>query len=1414
MRRILNVRLLLLLLGGVALLGVGVHSLHGVQVKRSARTLIRQADRAEGRGDLAKAEDYLDRYVSLRPGDLDALARYGRMLEKLAGPDPARASGAMAVYAKVVRRDPDRDDIRRRLAELAVKRAEFADAKPHLEILRRSAPGDAELTYLLGQCHESAGRIEGDDGAVALYELARKQDPTRVDAYVRLADLLRSRRRDKDGADRVMDARRVKDGLIAHNGRSAAAYLARAAYRRRYDVEAAGAAADVARALELAPDEVDTLLAAADSARTAGDLTRARDHLRRASRTHSDDLRVYRQLADLELQAGRPGEAVAQLQRGVAAAPEGSPARTLLTWTLAELLVQVGRPEDAAGPIQKLKEAKYADELIAYLEARVLMARGAWSEAAKTMERVRSALASRREAAGLEKSTFVLLGECYERSGDVDRRHAAYRRAVAIALDPDPLWVPARLGLAGSLAAMGKTEEAIKEYRVIQQREPGVALLVARLRLLSEAGRPAEERRWAEVEQDLEAAARALPGSAEVAILRAEALAAQDRPDAARDLVQKTRDEQPKLVEPWLALAILAERRGKPDEALSLLDEAERQAGDRVEFRLARAANWAARGGAKAAEMLAKLERDPDRFTAEDRARLWRGLAGANARAGAAKQAERLWKRLASEQPEDLGTRLSLFDLALQAGDQAAAERDIAAIRRIEGEDGALWRCARAYLLIQQAERPPGGRTSLAEARSLLTQAAEKRPTWSRVVLALAKVDELDGNLEGALKSYLRAILGLGERDPAAVRRAVELLYARQRYDQAALVLRKLQERGPISADLQRLAADVSFRTQDYGGALELARKAVSADSKDYRDLIWLAQIRSAAGGDQANQVEPLLRRAVTLKGDVPDARVALILYLAGTGQKEKAQAALREAEQKLPPEGAALALAQCHEAVGDADRARDLYQAALKAKPEDVATLRAVASFHLRGGRLGDAEPLLSRIIGIKGAMADAAWARRLLATVMAAGGDYQRSLKAVEILGLSDDAAPGQARAEVSDEDLRTKAKVLALRPGRADRRKAISVLEGVIGREPATADDLFLLAQLYEADGDWSKSRERMLKLLSSQGKNPVLLAHYTRALLRHNRPDEARLWLAKLEEADPRSPATQEVKARVLHAQGRGAEAVTLLEAYARDHADQAAPIAQLLEDLDQFPAAEAMNRTLVARSKRPEAALVLAGFLGRRGRTREALDLCDRAWDTCPPEAVANASITILYGAKNDNDQHQRVGRRLDEAIGKHPDKVSIQFDLANLRMLQGRNQDAEVIFRRVADQNKDTATPLNNLAWMLAVTGGRDAEALALIDRAIAIDGARPGYLDTRALAHLAGGRAEEAIRDLEEAAVGLPKDGDILFHLAEAYLKAGKPQEAAEALERAKTLGLTRDRLHPFEQAAYRDLIKELTRR
>jgi len=1180
-------------------------------------------------------------------------------------------------------------------------------------------------------------------------------------------------------------------------------------------------AADVARALVLAPDDAAVLMAAAREALAKADVEAARKHLAHGIETHPEVTALYQALAELEREAGKVDEAARWLRRGVAALPEGrGDERAILHWLLADMLIQSGRPDEAAGVIRTLETAGVRPELLEFLEASNLAARGKFALAARALRGVHPTLEARPEFKGLAKRALLLLGRCYEHLGNADQRLDAYRRAASIEVDPDPLRAAARFGLASALVALDKIDEALDEYR----RIPGDAtarIAAARLQILQNFRRPEDQRQWDEVGRSLDIVERGLAGRrdadriiAQVTTLRAEALAAQGRLDQARALLEGAIAKQPDQVDLWVALANLAGRGEKPEAALAVLDDARKRLGDRVELRQARIGYWARQGGDDAPAALAALEGDAKAFNDEDRASLRRDLALAYARIGKEGESARLWKLLAAQQPDDLNVRLTLFDLAVRAGDPKAARDALDPIRRIEGEDGSYWRFGQALLRIASVRADAKDRAPLAEARADLEKVALQRPSWSRVPLALAEVDQLDDRPDAAIRQLLRAILELGERSPAAIRRTAQLLSERQRYTEAELVLKKLRDdQIPLSGELRRLSAQVAFRNQDYSGALERAEQVVSDRSDDYRDLLWLGQLRWAAG----QPAEPAFRRAVALAGEAPDAWLALILYLTGTGRKADAAEAFKKAEAALPRAQSLLALAQACEALGQPERAGALYAEALKARPDDLATLRGAATFQLRADHAAEAEAHLKRIIDLGGATTDAAWARRVLASVLAAQGGHRRTLQALEILGLSEPGAGGPEADTAAPEDVRARARLLALQPSRVRRREAIALLERLAERRLAKPDDILLLAQLDEADGDWPRARQRLLGLVGDRAAGPETLAAFIRALLRHGGVDEARAALARLEKLVPDRPATVEIKARMLHAGGRDAEAARLLTAFALADDARLEPVALLCEELGLPADAETLYRRALDKTadRRPAVILAFARFLGRRGRVGEALDLIDaRAWKALPAESVTGSSIALLYNAgASTSSLQERVSRRLEGVAKDHPASISIRFDLSNLRLLQGRFDEAEAILREVHDRNKSLGAPLNNLAYILALRGEDVAGASRCIGEAIELEGEVPGLLDTRALVQLSQNRPELAIRDLEDA-IAVEPGGDKYFHLARAYLAAGRRGDAADALAKAKKSGLDVAALHPLEQGSFRQLDGELAGR
>src|SRR5262249_29103102 len=192
----------------------------------------------------------------------------------------------------------------------------------------------------------------------------------------------------------------------------------------------------------------------------------------------------------------------------------------------------------------------------------------------------------------------------------------------------------------------------------------------------------------------------------------------------------------------------------------------------------------------------------------------------------------------------------------------------------------------------------------------------------------------------------------------------------------------------------------------------------------------------------------------------------------------EQAEAEIAKSQTKIPKEQEDLALAQCYEAVGKSDAARRHYDLAVAARPQDAAVLRSLAGFCVRNNRLAEAERLLRRLTErqISATDEDAAWARRNLAWVRAATGGREGLVEALglaafrleadETLSPPDrNSPPNRPRAHQQ-----ARARVPPAHNRRSFRRQAIAILEELNKEESLGPDDLYLLAQLHETDGNW--------------------------------------------------------------------------------------------------------------------------------------------------------------------------------------------------------------------------------------------------------------------------------------------------------------------------------------------------------
>ncbi len=1126
MKRTLDRRALAVLLASTVVFAAVAYGAHAVQVSRSSGVFLQTAEHAARQDDGGRAAQYYRAYLRFKP---DAAATHARLGQLLA--DRGNAEGAVNSLEQALRLNPSDAKARLILIRAAMQIGRYQDALDHLGRLL-AEDEDAELLDLAGQCYQAKNDFAS---AADPYRRAIALDGRRVDAYVRLARLLR------ENLDRPREADDCLTDLVTRNPDVTAAHVARGAFLKSFgDYNEASLAAE--RALDVAPDDAAALSLAADCELLRNQPDGARRYAERGLERYPNMAGWYLQLAAVESAAGNRNAAIDVLRRGVS---QATGQHEDLLGNLANLLLDEGRVAEVHDPLKMLRQLGTSQPLASYLEGRVSYAEGAWLEASRTLERCRSEVL---DAPDLLKQVDFWLGECYGQLGSADQQLIAYRRAV----DADPLWTRPRFQIVTSLAAIGRTSQALRELEDLMKLDdaPLVGWLeMARLTVLRNLSSEPGDVDWTVTETLLREVEKRLPDSPLIPILRAEILVNRKDADEAERQLEAALALRPEQTELWTAAIELAQRRRDWPRTLALIERAQTQLGDAVELRLAQASYIVRQDAQDKTSRLHALTQPPESYSDAQIAQLWSGLAGAALQTKDFALARDLLRRLAERQPHNLRLWLLCFDVALAQQDAADIESVLAKIREIEGA-GPLWRygCA-VQLFLTDADDAATRQQALAH----LAEARKLRPAWSRVPMLIARLRLKQNETDAAIGNLVDAIQ-MGERDAAVVRETVQLLYQRQRYREADALIRQVEERrSPFSSELGRLASQVSIQLQNFDRALSVARRN-AAESQHVADHIWLGQVASLVGADARSllgegatidslhaEAERAFRRAVELSADAPDAWVALIQFLARSGNLTAAQQMIREAEQKIEPSKAPLALAQCYEEIRQTTQAERSFRDALAAAPDEPATQRLVSDFFLRTGKPQVAEETLLRLkANAAASIADIAWARRQLALLALVRGGLPNLDAARELV------SQNLADAPTSASDLRARALVLAAYGTSEGRQEALSIWRQVLRDDPfISPEDRLTIASLYEAEGNWTEAGGQLRSLLAATQRGPSYvsyLATYVAALLRHGELTEAGVWLAKLAQRDQQGWLTAALQAEVDARQRRHERAI--------------------------------------------------------------------------------------------------------------------------------------------------------------------------------------------------------------------------------------------------------------------------------
>jgi tetratricopeptide (TPR) repeat protein len=1430
MNRKLNFKFLLILIGILVVSTVGTIALHEFQVRRLATYLLVTADKDEAAGKLEKAATSLELYVGFRKDDVKALVKYGNLLDKKAK-SARQKQRAVAVLELALRKDAEQMDVVRKVAEIHSQLGNVRLAEPYWSKLFLKNPKDGMIlgklaaVPLVGKRYGSADLLKaknsketakpidkpekyieelGKKDAIEILRDAIELSPNEIDLYLSLTRALR-----ESPAKLENIANATIDRMVAANRDNVRAYTERIANRIRHprdkdregdkkDRHVPDIEADIETAQKLKPDDLD--LALISSAYSLGMDRRdeALAQLKKAAELHPTEVRVHRTLANVYTLMGQRSEALDAFRRAVEVAPDDEE----LLFAYTEALLESRMVQDAEAMIASMKAKKQIPLAIGYLEAMVSYANKRWADAAKSLERYArelNALPEGTKPIELERKAYYVIGLCNDQLAQPEQSLVAYRKAL-IANPGSPFMMQTRLNIASALAATNKIDEAIREYKALSMDTPGVRLTLTRLRLSQNQQLPEDAREWKDIETNIQVLEAANPTSLDTLSLRVQMAVIKKQVPEVRALLAKARLQNPDKVAPMLAMANLEMTENHKDEALKIINEAGVKFGDTYEVRLERIRYWNAIGGEAGLAKIGELRQDLDKFKPGEKAALLEALSMANRRLGKSEDSTSLIAESATMAPDDIRLRLRQLSQALDSGRDQVAIDVIKELRRIEGEEGIFWRLGDAQRLIVKDQRAKTT-AELPKARQLLNEVIAKKPNDADAHAWLGFLDDMEKKPQQAIEHY-KVSFKAGAKHDFMLRRLAALLYESRDLVEANKVLLVLEGIGATTSNDRKLLAEVAVGSKDKQRALTLIKKAVETRSKDINDFIWQCRMYSAL--ENWTDAQAAGRRAVAISESSAAAQLFLIQALISGGEVEKAKEQAKQARKAIPEEYR-LELAMISATIRDNEDAGRRFAEAIQKKPDDLATLRESARFLMSVRAYGQAETVLRKLLTpeVKATPSLLTETRRNLALALL----FQRRVAGVkEALTLID---KNITEGPASRTDQLIRAQVLAAVPGR--QKESLALFDQLRAAQTLSPDHSLIVARMMESEGKWSEARQIALSLIG--GVNPPYdpMAWYIAQLLKRKDYIEANVWVNKLATVYPKLPEVSLFKSRVMHGQKKTPEAVAVLEKEAKDNPSFIPNVVVELEKLNQYGPAIALMTEYVKTNTRPEAKLMLAEVLSRGGKLDESLEICEKAVEASEPTAVASTLSTICESAmsKLDAPTRARMIKILEPIAAKNPKQPLLTMTIAQIHLVDNHFKEAEAAYRRTMEISPDQSAILNNYAWMLAFTPGRDSDALAVIEKAIALEGTEPHLLDTRGIILLHLGKAKEALADFTASIVGAPHDiATVTFHKALAEVALNQNIKANETLNAAKALGFKPESLHKLEIESYNKLL------
>lgn len=695
---------------------------------------------------------------------------------------------------------------------------------------------------------------------------------------------------------------------------------------------------------------------------------------------------------------------------------------------------------------------------------------------------------------------------------------------------------------------------------------------------------------------------------------------------------------------------------------------------------------------------------------------------------GKLKEAEATYQHALKLDPKHQGTRLALAGIAITENRLADARVQVGTV--LKAHPNSLL-AHYIHALIDFREK------KYTVARDHLAKVLSAAPNYSPALLLNGSVEYALGNLQTA-ETHLKKVVKVGADNVYALRLLAATQLRLGRAEDASNTLAPALKLAPEDAGVRIVAGEIALHKKAYSEAASHFEAAAAANPKSAAIRTELGLSRLAQGDSRALTD---LQTAAGMEGGDSRPDTFIILTQLKAKQFDAALASIESLEKKQPASplnwnyrGAAYLGKQ------NRPQARASFTQALKLDPAFFPAAANLAQMDLQDKQPAQARKRFEDILKVQPMHLNAMLA---LAELGRLGKDEKAYLNWLE------KAASSNPKA--------IEPKILLGRHllGKGDNAKATAIAREAVNIDSKNLSALDLLGSTLMANND-------------NEG---ALGTYQTLANLYPTQP-EPRLKLAQIQIAmkqveDARDSLQQALKLDP-------------------NHSDAQFALGELDIQAARYDSALAIAKRLQQQHPRSPTGPVLEGdTASARKQYAAAIDAFQRAHKLAP----SLITLVRLDRALASAGRGQESVGLVSAWVANHPQDPSARLYLAERLTSTGQFKLAANHYLYLNQQSPGNLVVLNNLAWTLAEI--KDKRALSFAEQALKLKPDNSAVMDTLGWLLVQQGDTERGVKLLQQALSRAPNAGEIQYHLAAAFVKAGEPERARGELKRLLASGV-----------------------